>query len=210
MMRHAPFLLIVLALAATGCERAKKTEALDKELLNEADPALTSALEDQIVVDPAVAEKARKAGATVKPDGSLAAPAPKPAGGQTLGDLATAQKQAATQDCVKNVQHGVAWAKRLPAAIPIYPGAAVKEAAGNDRNGCTLRVVNFTTPTPLKQVVDYYYTQAMRAGYTADHQVDGAEHLVGGTKAADDGAFVVALRPIAGGTDVDIVANNGR
>jgi hypothetical protein len=50
----------------------------------------------------------------------------------------------------------------------------------------------------------------VRAGYSAEHQLDGAQHILGGTRGRDDGAYVLFLTPRKdGGTDVDLVANNG-
>ena len=63
----------------------------------------------------------------------------------------------------------------------------------------------------MKNVVDYYYTQAKRGGYSAEYLLRGGEHVLGGTRDSDDGAFVVTLNTRkGGGTAVDIVASNGR
>jgi hypothetical protein len=56
-----------------------------------------------------------------------------------------------------------------------------------------------------------YYTKAVRGGYTAEHQVDGDEHILGGTRDRDGGAYVLFVTSRAdGGTDIDLVANNGQ
>jgi hypothetical protein len=128
----------------------------------------------------------------------------------TLGELA--QRQAGGGgDCVRKVQYSMAWAAKLPAAIPLYPDARVLEAAGNDAAGCGLRVVSFASAAPKQQLIDWYYTQAVRSGYSAEHQASGAEHILAGTRARDDGAYAIFFndRP-GGGTDVDLVANRGR
>ena len=63
----------------------------------------------------------------------------------------------------------------------------------------------------MQTVVDYYYTRARRSGYSADYEVRGGEHVLGGVRDNDGGAYVVFLnRNAGGGTSVDIVANNGR
>ena len=73
-----------------------------------------------------------------------------------------------------------------------------------------LRRPSFSAPQPMQAVLDWYYTKAVRAGYSAEHQVDGAQHILGGTRARDDGAYVLFLTARRdGGTDLDLVANNG-
>ncbi|HWU95084.1 MAG TPA: hypothetical protein VN029_05770, partial [Sphingomonas sp.] len=102
------------------------------------------------------------------------------------------------------------WAQRLPRDLPLYPQARVTEAAGSTAGQCQLRVVSFSASQPMQVMLDWYYTHAIRAGYTGEHQVDGAEHILGGTRDKDGGAYVLFLtsRP-DGGTDIDMVANNG-
>lgn len=238
-------LALALGLAACGKEPAGKDVAkMDRELIgnaSEADPALTSALQDQIMVDPNLAQQsynhsARPAGtarqAPIPPGmapgtapaaspakGALRAPAPTPAaaGGKvTLGELAKIQAsdgraKAKTRDCVKNVQYSAAWANRLPAAIPLYPDARVIEAAGNDTPGCRLRIVSFSSAAPMQTLIDWYYTVAIRSGYSSEHQAADGEHILAGAREKDDGAYYIlfANRP-GGGTNVDLIANNGR
>lgn len=125
--------------------------------------------------------------------------------GSTLGAKAAQQSGV----CTGQLDYAMAWANRMPSDFAIYPRANVKEAAGVDKGQCNIRVVNFTTPAPLKSVVDFYYTKARRAGYSAEYQLRGADHVLGGTKS--EAAYVLFLKPLAnGGTEVDIVANGGR
>lgn len=127
----------------------------------------------------------------------------------TLGALAARQKGGSAA-CAANVRYSARWAQRLPGDLPLYPDARVSEAAGNDANGCSLRLVSFASSAPLQKVLDWYYTRATNAGYSAEHQADGAEHVLGGTRGRDDGAFALFLTSRSdGGTDVDMVANNG-
>jgi len=63
----------------------------------------------------------------------------------------------------------------------------------------------------LQQVMDWYYTRATNAGYSAEQQADGGQHVLGGTRGRDGGAFALFLTGRRdGGTDVDLIANNGR
>lgn len=160
----------------------------------------------------AAVEKA--AAAAIGPRGLMKAPEPKKVAaeeckdcnqGSTLGAKAAQQ----TGACTGKLDYAMGWANRMPTDFAVYPRANVKEAAGVDKGQCNIRVVNFTTPAALKNVVDFYYTKARRGGYSAEYQLRGADHVLGGTKGEQ--AFVLFLKPMAnGGTEVDIVANGGR
>lgn len=124
----------------------------------------------------------------------------------TLGGLA---RQQGGEACAADIQYGAGWAQRLPAAFPVYPRAELVEAAGVMNGRCNVRVVNFRSRAGMQAVLDFYYTQARRAGYDAEHVVRGEDHLLGGTRG--DLAYVVMLRPMAGGlVDVDLIASGGR
>lgn len=136
-------------------------------------------------------------------DGNCDAPAARPA---TLGGLA---RQQAGEGCAADIQYGAGWAQRLPAAFPVYPRAALVEAAGVMNGRCNVRVVNFQSRAGMQAVLDFYYTQARRNGYDAEHVLRGNEHVLGGTKG--DLAYVVMARQLAGGiVDVDLIASGGR
>jgi hypothetical protein len=124
----------------------------------------------------------------------------------TLGGIA---RQQAGGSCGADIQYGADWARRLPAAFPLYPRAALVEAAGVANGRCNVRVVNFQSRAGLQAVLDFYYTQARRNGFSAEHLLRGTEHYLGGTKG--DEAFVIMARPMQGGlVDVDLVASGGR
>lgn len=240
-MVRLPFFLPLFALAA--CGGGDPDVVADVNLSgNIADPALASALQDQIMVDPQLGQQANRdavrpasqpytggvpsdavaANSNAVDTGKLLhAPAPTLAGKDcaqckagreavTLGGLAQRQKNVRTSGCASALRYSAAWAQRLPADLPLYPQARVTEAAGSQGGKCALRVVSFSAAQPMQALVDWYYTKAVRAGYSAEHQIDGAEHILGGTRASDDGAYVLFLtaRP-DGGTDIDMVANNG-
>jgi hypothetical protein len=128
----------------------------------------------------------------------------------TLGGLAERQKQGGISGCASNLQYSAGWAQRLPADLPLYPQARVSEAAGTEGGKCALRVVSFSAPVTVQGMLDWYYTKAVRAGYTSEHQVDGEQHILGGTRDRDGGAYVLYVTPRPdGGSDIDLVANNG-
>lgn len=224
-----------LSLAACGSNEASDEELaqLDDNLTS--DPAMNDALEDAILVDPDLTDQANRnairgangaADGSVPPgtgeDGSAAAKAalggkmlnaPEPRQmtsddeGLTLGDKAELQEaRSNTPVCNEKLRYDMAYANRMPPEFGVYPKAALQEAAGK----CELRVISFTTATPIKNIIDYYYTRAKRSGYDAEYLLRGSEHVLGGTRKSDDGAYVITLnKRSGGGAVVDIVANNG-
>ena len=238
MTRRLGLMSVFLPLALAACG-SSSDNADDMADANGVDPALASALHDQIMVDPQLGQQAN--GDSVRPpgqpnsggvpaDGVAAAPglneqllkAPAPVAAEkgcaqceaaresvTLGGLAERQQFARKGQC-GNVQYSASWAQRLPADIPLYPQARVTEAAGTEGGQCALRVVSFSAPVTVQGMLDWYYTRATRAGYTSEHQVDGDQHILGGTRDRDGGAYVVYISPRSdGGSDIDLVANNG-
>lgn len=235
--RTMRFAALALPLALAGCGGAtpeKNLAQLDQELIdgdNAVDPALASALEDQIMVDPALTAQAngdavrppaRAYSAPVPADGVADAAqakvdtgglmtTPPPSSGNalavaeesmTLGNLA--ERQAQGPGCAAKVQYSTAWASRLPRQLPLHPQARVSEAAGVDSPSCAMRVVSFSVPGALQPTMDWYYTKAKTAGFTAEHQAQGDAHALGGTGGAF--AYMVYLSPRGdGGTDVDLV-----
>lgn len=234
--RPAVAIALLAAVATSACHSdRKKVDALDNDLVaNQQDPALASALNDQIMVDPALTRQSNDAavrppaqpytaespaaGGADRATGAVrAAPAPGKdcpqcatrKGALTLGELAKRQQGQGLGTCAANVQYSATWANRL-GDLALYPGAAVTEAAGSNDRGCALRVVSFKTAAAPTRVIDWYYTQATKAGYDGEQQTDGTQRILGGTR-KDGGAYVVFVDPAAnGGSAVDLVVNNGR
>lgn len=230
-------LLIATALlAVAGCgSRARNVDRLDRDLLNRAvgattaqhdaprqatgaasaDPALTRALADQIIVDPAVVRRAADHGehpaAHTPPRAAVDATRAR-ADRPKLGELA--RSQAAGQgaaNCYATLSYGRRWATRLPPALPLPPDATVSEAAGSEVPGCHTRVVSFASATTAPRLAGFYARRGKAAGYDTGIERRGGEVVVAGNHPADDRAYVVTLSPRAnGGTDVDIVSNDGR
>ncbi len=111
-------------------------------------------------------------------------------------------------DCAAMARYTTAWAAKLPDTFPVYPKAAVQEAAGTDEGACNLRVVNFSTPVPVPEVLDFYYTRATSAGFSAQHARDGGEDVLGGTKGKSSYVIYASKLP-NGATTVDLVTNGG-
>ncbi len=239
-------LLSCTAITLSACGDDPKTEAaqLDQKLLgkgDKADPALTSALEDQIMVDPSLTGQSNQH--AVRPaDEPGSAPIP-PAKGEapataipgrktvTLGQLAAAQAEgnkasstfsggvkplaavgvdkASFTGCGLDVDYAMGWANRLPAAMPLHPGARVEEAAGSDNGRCRLRAVTYTTGASSQDMIAYYQGKARKAGFSAEHRNEDGNDIVGGTR-KDGAAYFVVLTPRDnGGTTADFVTNAG-
>lgn len=121
---------------------------------------------------------------------------------------AAALPGAGNRDCAEVARFSAAWAARLPDAFPVYPRGAVHEAAGTDEGNCRLRVVNFTTPVPLAEVMDFYYTRAAASGFTAQRVMQDGDDVMGGTR--QGASFMVFARRVRGGqTSVDLVTTGG-
>lgn len=223
-----PFRFAALAAALTlaGCGQGSdeaELARLDNQIANNTDPALTSALEDQIMVDPTLSQQSNR-NAVRPPESPMTAQypvsagdveaartgrglTPAPAATEAADHVATLQKDAAA--CGADFEYDASWARRLPGAFAVYPGARLTEAAGNDAGDCRLRVATFATDAPWRRVIDWYHTRAVRAGYSSEHQVRGADHVLGGVNPDDDGAFYLIVTPKPGGSDVAVIANNG-
>ncbi|HZF46472.1 MAG TPA: hypothetical protein VEZ26_09055, partial [Sphingomonadaceae bacterium] len=80
--------------------------------------------------------------------------------------------------------------------------------AGTDEGNCALRVVNYLTAVPLDEVVDFYFTRASAAGFTAQRVKEDGDDVLGGTKGK--ASFVIYVRALPkGGTEVDLITNGG-
>ena len=219
-----------MLLATAGCG-GKDTQ----KDANEIDPAVSNALAEQIMVDPnlvgpanrfgrtgatgseAPIPAAGKGGPAVAPGKLMRAPAPTTATGTgsiTLGERAkdqVAKGKQASADCDRNFHYSASWATLLPAEFPLYPDAQVTEAAGNNDAPCRMRLVSFASKTQLQTLIDFYYTQAVRNGFTAEHQLADGEYILAGTREKDDGVYYLTFNARKdGGTDVDMIVNHGR
>lgn len=242
---------LALALASCGTGQSETdTEALDEALLGEADnsdPALTTALEDEIMVDsdlsdqsnaraalpgdavsgspiPETMHTAADAQAAISAGRLLSAPeatvgedCPQCDGrsaGQgetTLGAMADRQASSPdVQTCSGTVEYSMDWALTLPRAFDVFPGSEVVEAAGYNQDHCRMRVVSFRTNASMQRMIDWYYTRAVRSGYSSEHQLRHDNHVLGGFRARDEGAYYIIFAPRSGGgTSIDIITSNG-
>ena len=170
-----------LSLMLGGCGGGVKDKAeldkIDAKLGGKAgaDPALSAALEDQIMVDPNLASQANEdsirptnepfqAPVPVDLDAALAPP------GQTLGSLAEQQMRLSKDKfngCSLDVKYSMDFVNRLPADLPLYPKARVAEAAGSDSPTCRLRAVTYSSNEAPQALASFYLALAKNAGFAA-------------------------------------------
>ncbi len=224
MIRASTIAILSVALLAGCSDKASEKAELDKidaKLGGKAgaDPALSAALEDQIMVDPKLASQSNE-DSIRPPNEPFQAPVPADPGApdgsgstQTLGSLAEQQARLSKDKfngCVLDVQYSMNFANRLPADLPLYPRARLIEAAGSDTSKCSLRAITYSTTAAPKAIIDYYLTLARRAGYAASHSSERSEEMVNATRDRDGAAFYAIIQPAGTGSTVDLVANNGR
>jgi hypothetical protein len=129
---------------------------------------------------------------------------PLPAAARLTAAALAAAAPGGDPACAARASYTMMWAARLPATFPIYPRGATQEAAGTDEGGCALRAVRFVTPVPLSEVVDFYYTRALAAGYSATRALQQGDDRLNG--AGSDGGYAVWGRRLpSGNTEVDLV-----
>jgi hypothetical protein len=203
---------LTAALALAACNKSGSEGNL-ADLGNDADPAVTSALNDQILVDENLATQSNK---------NAARPAPTPAGApypvpdaspSASGKPSPAPAAlAGAKGCsdARRFDYNMAWANKLAPNFPVYPGAKVLEAAANNQSGCSTRVVTFATADNWQRVLDWYHTRAVGAGYSSEHQLRDGDHILAGANESDNGAFYLIVTPKPSGSEVALIANNGR
>lgn len=110
----------------------------------------------------------------------------------------------AGDECAARAQGGFIWAARMPQAFPLYPRSAAQDAMGDASQGCALRAAAFRTPVPLEEVLAFYHTRALGAGYSSFRAAMGEEQVLRGTRGR--AAFAVYARTGPDGTsEVDLV-----
>jgi hypothetical protein len=186
-------------------------QALDDPLLtdpdlasrNEAAAALTVESDGSLPLLPAtpeaIAAARAEAAALVGGADRLVAPPAAAGAAKAVGDDAPEAHLAAVAGgthCASGLDRSTIWAARLPAALPVYPRGATIAGAGSDAPGCKARVVAFTTPVPLDEVLAFYWTRAAALG--PSHRMRGDEHAVVG--AGQGLAFDLRARSQDGGT----------
>lgn len=210
-MRSRTLPLLVSLVAASllaGCDKpraaANSLDAMDSALINGAVTAEHNDLAGAITVDPA----RLRAGRQERPaTTSLAALARRQAAHPpaTPAGEATADMTGVDPAIADGLTYANGWATKLPADLPMMPGATLQEAAGRDGAPLTMRVVSFTTAGDRTAVLAWYAQKAKAAGYTAVRGHKGDDLVLQGEK-PDGAAYVILVGAIAGGrTPVDYI-----
>lgn len=207
---------IALALLA-GCGGKEKSDldSIDQRLGANADPEIMAAVNDQLMVDPALSQQAnehavrpptRPMQSPIPPDPVLGGQPPV-APANTLGQLAAFSANQ-FRGCQLDVGYAMEFSTRLPAELPIHPRGRLTEAAGSDNAGCRLRAVSYEAPETPESLAGYYLALAKRGGYRAELKRGTGETLVTGAR-GDGAAFYAVIRPRGAGASADLVANHG-
>jgi hypothetical protein len=154
------------------------------------DPALTAALDGQIMVDP-----------TLKQYANAHAVRPPELPGDAFYPLAVLS--APSSACDGTLAHDPDWARRLPAAFALPDGARLRDAAGHAGPGCSIHVAEFTAVQSPAAVLDRYFGRAVRDGYSARQIGRAADQLLYGAKGGT--SYVIVARPVADGSEVGLV-----
>lgn len=195
-----------LALTLAGCNGAGVQDETAKRG-PDADPALTSALEDQILVDPALAQQSNR-NAVRPPETPTQAQYPAETGAAEKARLGLMDGNGAS--CGTGpFNYDMSWAKRLPADFALYPNARVTEAAGNNERGCSMRVVTLASADAPERVLDFYRSRALNTGYTAEQQRRDGDHVLAGGNPRNGGAYYLIVTPKPTGSEIALIANNG-
>jgi hypothetical protein len=70
--------------------------------------------------------------------------------------------------------------------------------------------VTFTVAEDWQRILDWYHTRAVGAGYSSEHQLRDGDHVLAGAHEGTKGAFYLIVTPKAKGSEVALIANNGR
>lgn len=212
-----------------------------KVAANATDPALREAIEAPIATDPDLRRESNRDAlkpADRPLDGALPAQLPAPdvkaqvarlTGGKLLSTPAATRTVTSTGDAITlsgiaaqqglsaacedpRLRYDFGWAQRLPAYLPLYPGAALKDAAGTDDPRCAIRAATFATGAASSQVLDFYYSMARRAGFSVEHIELNGNDALKGSKRQNGAYFYLALRPATDGAGVeaDLVTSQQR
>lgn len=182
----------------------------NRDGLKPADKPLDGAMPAGLTVRDAQARALRLAGGKLLPTPPATKTAMTTGGAITLADIAREQGlSAACED--PRLNYALGWANRLPSHLPLYPGAALKDAAGADDPKCTIRAATFATDTDAGPVLDFYYTLARRSGFSVEHVEQDGGHALKGARTKDGAAFHLALRSAPdGGIEGDLISSQRR
>lgn len=191
--------LVAAALSLAGCDRtAGGADRSGDPLAGKGlDPALTSALADPILTDPALTQQS-----------NLLAVRPTARPFQAQYPLSDQAGEADPDiGCVSGFDHGSDWARQVPPAF-FYPAAKVTDAAGRNDNDCHARVAVLSTSDAPDRVLGWYRATAVQAGWSAAPQRRGRDLLLFGSKG--DASYVLVVSPGQSGSTISLIVGTGR
>jgi hypothetical protein len=202
---------LAAAMTLAACDGGQDAELakLDNQITGkDSDPALTSALEDQILVDPALTQQSNR-NAVRPPETPTQAqyplPEQRPAQVRRSGG---AERTEISGGCGPELQQGAEWAQKLPAPFGLYPGARLTDAAGSEAPGCRAQVVTFITGDAPERVLQHYGARAAQAGYSAQQQMREGDHILSGSNNAGANFYLIVTPRAGGGSDVAVIAGS--
>jgi hypothetical protein len=202
---------LAAALTLGACDRGRDAELakLDNQITGkDSDPALTSALEDQILVDPALTQQSNR-NAVRPPETPTQAQYPLPE--QRPAQVRRSGGEERTQisgGCGPELQHGQQWARKLPPPFALYPGARLTDAAGSEAPRCRAQVVTFITGAAPERVLEHYRARAVQAGYSAQQQMRDGDHVLSGANSVGGNFYLILTPRQDGGSDVAVIAGS--
>ncbi len=206
-------LTLFVPLALVSCSdndsEQQNLDQLDEQLTQtDGDPAVEGSMDEQILIDPELAggsgDYKSGDGSAVDLSGTKLMSAGKPV---SMSEEELDIDCEGDGKCNEALEQDLAWAGRMPKAFTVFPNARLQGAAGIDNGDCNIRGARFVTANDLSEVVDYYYTRAKKAGYTAEYIQQGNVRALGGTRKKDDTAYLITFTKANDGTTVDIVAS---
>lgn len=175
-----------------GCGRPEGGAALRPD--DRTDPALTSALDDPILVDPTLSQSSNLTAVRTT---------------ETPGDAFHPPGQTPVRPgpCDGALAHDPAWARELPAPFGPPAGARLRDAAGKAAAGCVVRVADFLVAQRPAALLDWYWQRAVQAGYSATQLGRGGEQVLFGAR--DGTSYVVVARQARSGSELGLVVRSG-
>ncbi len=174
------------------------------------DPAVTTALNDPLMVDPLLEQRHNRDALKPadEPYRALLPPGqPDPLRGELLPTIAARSAAYLAEQgktaCLNGLSYSYGWAATL--ALPLPADARVAEAAGNDRNGCALWLVAYSSTADPARIEQSYRSVA---GYTVESRSEEGATVLRGRKGAE--GFRATIYPASGGSAVDVVATAAR
>lgn len=96
---------------------------------------------------------------------------------------------------------------RMPAALPIFPGAHLREA-GASQGACPVRAASFTAPANAAEALGFYRALATKSGFAVNAAQTHKMSALLGKRASDGARFAVIARPQPGRqSEIDLIVS---